>query len=162
MKLKQERYADIKNKQFFGNQMWIDTQSYGQDLGDLIEYERGSVFGGLMTVAVFLGFGYLLWSDVSINLKDKLYSFTVRDKFMTAEQCGSTDINFQAYNQSLNLVFGIDPTLPAEEREAFDPLDNDYIRFVLYQRDTSKEALSKTSKPNYVRTNQDFELERCP
>ena len=84
-KLKQERYQDIKNKQFFSQQVWSDTDSYGKELGDLIEYERGSVFGGLMTVAVFVGFGYLLWSDVSINLREKLYSFDVRDKLLSAE-----------------------------------------------------------------------------
>ena len=65
--------------------MWKDTKTYGQDLGELIEYERGSVFGGLMTVAVFIGFGYLLWSDVTVNLRDKLYTFDVRDKFLSEE-----------------------------------------------------------------------------
>ena len=38
-----------------------------------------------MTVAVFIGFGYLLWSDVTINLREKLYSFDVRDKLLSAE-----------------------------------------------------------------------------
>ena len=51
-----------------------------------------------MTVAVFMGFGYLLWSDITINLNDKLYSFTVRDKLMSEEQCSNTEINFGAYN----------------------------------------------------------------
>jgi len=35
----------------------------------------------------------------------------------------------QAYNQSLNLIFGIDPNLPPDEKEAFNPLDNDYVSF---------------------------------
>ena len=121
--------------------MWDDTQSYGKELGDLIEYERGSVLGGILTLAVFVGFGYLLWSDVSINLNEQLYSFDVRDKFLSDEEAGETEINFQAYNQSLNLIFGIDPQLPAAEKEAFDPLDNDYIRFVLIQRDFSEETI---------------------
>ena len=46
-----------------------------------------------MTVAVFFGFGYLLWNDVSTNLNDRLYSFEVRDRLMSAEECGSTEIN---------------------------------------------------------------------
>ena len=65
--------------------MWRDTQSYGKELGELIEYERGSVFGGLMTVAVFIGFGYLLWSDITTNLNEKLYSLTVRDRLLSSE-----------------------------------------------------------------------------
>ena len=47
-----------------------------------------------MTVAVFIGFGYLLWSDVSINLNDKLYSFEVREKFLSDEECSNTELNF--------------------------------------------------------------------
>ena len=47
-----------------------------------------------MTVVVFVGFGYLLMSDIQTNLNDKLYTFTVRDKFLTTEQCENTDINF--------------------------------------------------------------------
>ena len=65
--------------------MWKDTDSYGKELGELIEYERGSVFGGLMTVVVFVGFGYLLWSDITTNLNDKLYSLTVRDRLLSSE-----------------------------------------------------------------------------
>ena len=93
-KLKQERYADIKNKQFFKNQLWKDTDQYGKELSELIEYERGSIFGGLITVAVFIGFGYLLWNDFVTNLNEKLYSLTVRDRLLSSEQCGNTEINF--------------------------------------------------------------------
>ena len=39
-----------------------------------------------MTVAVFIGFGYLLWSDISTNLNDKLYNLDVRDKLLTEEE----------------------------------------------------------------------------
>ena len=141
--------------------MWKDTKSYGQDLGDLIEYERGSVFGGLITIAVFFGFGYLLWNDVSTNLNDRLYSFEVRDKLMSAEECGRTEINFQAYNQSLNLMFGIDPSLPPEERAIFDPLDNDYVQIVIHQRDTTKESLDRISKPNLLKQSNRYQIKRC-
>ena len=63
--------------------MWKDTSSYGKELGELIEYERGSIFGGIITVAVFLGFGYLLLSDITTNMNDKPYTFTVKDKLMS-------------------------------------------------------------------------------
>ena len=51
-----------------------------------------------MTVAVFIGFGYLLLSDITTNLNDKLYSFTVRDKFLTEDEAGTVQINFETYN----------------------------------------------------------------
>ena len=73
--------------------MWKDTATYGQEVGELIEYERGSVFGGIMTVAVFIGFSYLLWSDITTNLNDKLYTLTIRDRLLSSEECGSKDIN---------------------------------------------------------------------
>ena len=116
------------------------------------------MFGGLITVAVFIGFGYLLWSDVTVNLRDKLYSFEVRDKLMTAEKCGETELNFGTYNQSLNLVFGVDPDLPPAEKAAFDPLDNDYFRMVMVLRDTTEETLEVCGKPNCFRTIQDYEI----
>ena len=117
-----------------------------------------------MTVAVFLGFGYLLWNDIQTNLNDKLYTFTVRDKFLSTEECSNFDVNFQTFRQSFNLIFGIVPDLPPEEIDAFDPLDNDYIQFILYQRDLSDEAREKlrvTKKPALLYTNADFDIERC-
>ena len=70
-------------------------------------------------------------------------------------------INFETYNQSLNLIFGIDPFLPAEEYESFNPLDNDYIRIALYERDSTQKAIDRNGKPNTVYTYPDLELERC-
>ena len=93
-KLKQERYSDLKNKHYFQRQMWNDTQSYGRDLGDLIEYERGSVFGGIMTVAVFMGFGYLLWNDVITNINEKLYTLDVRDRLLTETDASNLVMDF--------------------------------------------------------------------
>ena len=101
-----------------------------------------------MTVAVFVGFGYLLWNDIATNLNDKLYTFTVGDKLMSAQQCSDTEINFGTHNQSLNLIFGIDPNLPFEEKQSFEVLDNDYIRIVLFDRLNSQEALKRGGKSN--------------
>ena len=143
--------------------MWNDTQSYGKDLGELVEYERGSIFGGLLTLAVFVGFSYLLWSDITINLSDKLYTFTVRDKLMSEEECSNTEINLEAYNQSFNVMFGFDPVLPADELEAFDPLDNDYVTITVYERDSATVSQEDNGgKANVVKHKPEYELERCP
>ena len=74
--------------------MWSDSDSYGKDLGELIEYERGSVFGGIMTVAVFIGFGYLLFNDVIVNINQKLYTLNVRDKLLTEAEASELEIDF--------------------------------------------------------------------
>ena len=92
-KLKQERYVDIKNKKYFSNQLWNETSSYGKELGELIEYERGSVFGGLMTVAVFMGFAYLLLNDIRYNLKEQPFTFEVKEKFRSGDQASKTGFN---------------------------------------------------------------------
>ena len=59
---------------------------FNRDHKQLIEYERGSVLGGLMTVGVFLGFGYLLMNDISYNLREKPFTFEVKEKFMSSEE----------------------------------------------------------------------------
>ena len=115
-----------------------------------------------MTVAVFVGFGYLLWSDLTINLNDKLYSFTVRDKLMSEEQCSNTTIDFGTYNQSLNFIIGIEPFLPPEEKELFDPLDNDYVQFKIVHRNTTEDARKEGGdRPEVLNTNPDWDFERC-
>ena len=58
-------------------------------------------------------------------------------------------------------MFGIDPNVPFAEKEFFDPLDNDYVRFVWGLRDVSKETLERVGKPNYMGTNADYEIVRC-
>ena len=76
----------------------------------------------------------------------------------------NTEINLQTYNQSLNLIFGIDPFLPPEEKQSFDPLDNDYVKFVLYRRDLSdkaKEKMKINGKAAMAYSNSDFEIEKC-
>ena len=143
--------------------MWRDTKSYGRELGDLIEYERGSFFGGLLTIAVFFGFGYLLWSDFTTNLNDKLYTLTIRDKLLSSEECSRKEIGFDTHNKSLNLIFGVIPTWPPEIVQSFDPLDNDYIEIVVYTRN---ETLNNgrpggADKPEHLITHPDFDLVRC-
>lgn len=65
-----------------------------------------------MTVAVLMGFAYLLWNDVIYNIREKPYTFEVTDKLMSAEECSKTEVNFGQFNNSLNFIFGINPFLP--------------------------------------------------
>ena len=51
--------------------------------GQLVDFERGSTFGGIMTAFVLVGFIGILIYDLSENIRNKPYTFTVRDKFMS-------------------------------------------------------------------------------
>ena len=73
--------------------MWNDTDEFKKDHKELIEYERGSVLGGLMTVGVFMGFGYLLINDISYNINEKPFTFEVRDKAMSVDEASDTEVN---------------------------------------------------------------------
>ena len=79
-------FERFKNKTYFQKQVWKDTDEFNRDHKKLIEYERGSVLGGLMTVGVFMGFGYLLLNDFSYNVNQKPFTFEVKDKFMSADE----------------------------------------------------------------------------
>ena len=70
------------------------TRSLSDGLIDLIEYERGSIFGGIMTVAIFAGFGYLLWNDVVTNINERLYTLDVRDKLLSESETSNFEVNF--------------------------------------------------------------------
>ena len=53
---------------------------------DLVDFERGSTFGGLMTAVVLVGFISVLVYDLTENIRNKPYTFEVRDKFMSPEE----------------------------------------------------------------------------
>ena len=61
---------------------------------DLVDFERGSTFGGVMTAFVFTGFIGILIYDLQENIRNKPYTFTVKDKFFTEDQIGSEVVNF--------------------------------------------------------------------
>ena len=52
---------------------------------ELVDFERGSTFGGIMTVVVFVGFISLVMYDLTENINNKPYDFNVRDKYMSPE-----------------------------------------------------------------------------
>ena len=53
---------------------------------ELVDFERGSTFGGIMTTFVLVGFIGILLYDISENIENKPYAFIVRDKFMSPEE----------------------------------------------------------------------------
>ena len=53
---------------------------------ELVDFERGSTFGGIMTAFVLVGFIGILVYDLTENIRNKPYTFEVRDKFMSPEE----------------------------------------------------------------------------
>ena len=53
---------------------------------ELVDFERGSTFGGIITTFVLVGFIGVLIYDLTENIRNKPYTFTVRDKFMSPEE----------------------------------------------------------------------------
>ena len=59
-------------------------------------------------------------------------------------------------------MIGVIPVLPPEEKESFDPLDNDYIEIKLFHRNTTKEAFEKAGgRPLALNSNSDYDFEIC-
>ena len=127
--------------------MWSNTDELNREHKELIEYERGSVLGGLMTVGVFLGFGYLLLNDISYNLNKKPFTFEVKEKYMSAKETAETSLNLASNNQSLNMVFGIKSNYLEQRNQIFDPFDNDYIEIKVYQWN---KKFNDEVAPNYL------------
>ena len=103
----------------------------------LVDFERGSTLGGVMTLLVFIGFTFLLVYDFSYNISNRPYTFEVRDQFMALEEFNATKVNFGEYQSSYEFVLGMiavkeDGTIDL----AFNPLDNDYIEVIASFWDT--------------------------
>ena len=73
---------------------------------DLVDFERGSTFGGVMTAVVFIGFIYLLVYDVQENIRNRPYTFDVRDKYLSPEKHRDSVVNLGEYQRSSDIVFG--------------------------------------------------------
>ena len=96
--------------------------------GELVDFERGSTFGGVMTAVVFIGFIYLIISDLSDNINNKPYTFDVRDKYVSPEELRNTVVNFGENKQSIEFILGFGAWFENETVWLdFNPLDNDYI-----------------------------------
>ena len=64
---------------------------------ELVDFERGSTFGGVMTAVVFVGFIYLLVYDVQENIRNKPYTFEVRDKYLSPKEHNAAVVNLGEY-----------------------------------------------------------------
>ena len=98
---------------------------------ELVDFERGSTFGGIITTFVLVGFIGVLIYDLKENISNKPYTFKVRDRSMKKEEVGETELNFADYNQSLGIYLDI---RARDEKgvvdTSFDMLDNDYFRVI--------------------------------
>ena len=95
---------------------------------NLVDFERGSTLGGILTAVVFIGFTYLLLSDLSYNISNKPYTFEVREKIMSPEEHMATKVNLGDYTKSQEFVLGFTVLHENGTRDnEFDPFDNDYI-----------------------------------
>ena len=62
--------------------------------GELVDFERGSTFGGIVTTVVFVGFIYFILSDLSNNINNLPYTFEVKTKYLSPEEHRNTVVNF--------------------------------------------------------------------
>ena len=126
---------------------------------NLVDFERGSAFGGIMTAIVFIGFIALLVYDLSYNISNKPYTFEVRDKFMSPEEHMATNINLGDYQISQELVLGFIATHENGTRDtSFNPFDNDYIEIISGYMDFD---LSKEKGVDLLYMHEGPELELC-
>ena len=126
---------------------------------ELVDFERGSTFGGIMTAFVFIGFIGILMYDLTENIRNKPYTFTVRENFLSAEEQRSTVVNGDEYQQSL--AFFAHFTARDENGlmiASFDPLDNDYIDIYASYWDT---GLNKEEGKSIFTTISGPELVLC-
>ena len=110
-----------------------------EENSELVDFERGSTFGGLVTATVFIGFVFLILSDLIDNINNKPYTFTVRDRYMSPKEHTATKVNLGEYDKSNEFFMGIIATAEDGAYEPdFDLLDNDYIEIVTSYWDTGK------------------------
>lgn len=95
---------------------------------ELVDFERGSTFGGLVTALVFTGFIYLIVYDLQENINNKPYTFEVRDKFMSPEEHMATKVNLGDFQTSQEFAIGFLTYFENGTQDVeFNPFDNDYI-----------------------------------
>ena len=127
-KLKKDKLEMLSTKSIFQEQFNQDAQKDLENNSNLVDFERGSTLGGLITAVVFVGFTFLLVYDLQYNISNRPYTFEVRDKFMAPEEFRATKVNFGDYEQSHELVIGFIAYHEDGTRDpTFNPFDNDYI-----------------------------------
>ena len=109
-----------------------------------------------MTLSVFMGFGYLLITDISYNISEKPFTFEVKEKFMSIDETGATVVNFAEHNQSLNFILGLETDFLAQKNESFDPFDNDYIEFLVLNGDSKTSIVSSNPVISALWDDEDY------
>ena len=127
--------------------------------GELVDFERGSTFGGIVTTIVFVGFIYFILSDLSDNINNLPYTFEVKSKYLSPEEHRNTVVNFGENEQSVEFFLGFIAYAENGDRLFdFDPLDNDYIEVLTGYWDTGKNT--DEGKP-YLFVREGPEVELC-
>ena len=127
-KLKKDKLDKIGDKHFYSERYNQQVHEQMSQNSILVDFERGSTFGGVLTTVVFVGFIYLILNDLSDNINNKPYTFDVKDKYMSPKELRSTVINLDENEKSTDFMLGI--TVFHENGTAdqtFDPLNNDYF-----------------------------------
>ena len=97
-KIKKDNLKKLNNKNFYQEEFNQEAQKQMEQNAAVVDFERGSTFGGIMTAFVFIGFIGILIYDLTENIKNKPYTFKVKDRSMKAEERGETEINFAEYS----------------------------------------------------------------
>ena len=127
-KLKKDKLVVLGGRQFYREQFNQEAQLQMEQNGELVDFERGSTFGGLVTAVVFVGLIYLIISDLQENINNKPYAFKVQDKYMTPEEHIATRLNLADFKFSQDIVVGFEAySEDGSYDPTFNPLDNDYI-----------------------------------
>ena len=113
---------------------------------ELVDFERGSTFGGIMTAFVLVGFIGILIYDLSQNIRNKPYTFTVRDKFMSPKETESLKVIIGEREKSIELLIIFESTHKNGNWDLqFNPLDNDYFDLKTSIWDMTKNKEEKKS-----------------
>ena len=96
-KLKRDNLDKVSDKDFFQEKFNLEAQRKLKRNNDLVDFDRGSTCGGLLTAFVFAGFVSLLVYDLSVNISNKPYTFEVQDKFLTPEEKLAASLNLGDY-----------------------------------------------------------------
>ena len=158
-KMKRDNLDKVSSKDYFQEKFNYDTQRKLKKNKDLVDFERGSTCGGLLTAFVFVGFVSLLVYDLSVNISYRPYTFEVQDKFLTPKEKLATSLNLGDYQQSMDLLFEAEALHENGTRHYdFDPIDNDYIQFDTFQWNTD---LNKKEGKHYHYLRKGPELQKC-
>ena len=137
----------------------------------LVDFERGSTFGGIMTAFVLVGFIGILVYDLSENIRNKPYTFEVRDRYMSPEETRNAKVIMGQEEKSQQLMFGFYPHFENGTYDGmFDVLDNDYFEVVSAYWDTEKNSdenkswhyIREAPKLKYCSKEKDHSIEFVP